>query len=66
MLRLEEGRMGHIDLAPKPQFRTFGSLKKVYPGRMGLLLDMSPRTLEKSYILASYVGESLIQVRIQT
>lgn len=45
-------RMGHIDLAaPVSHIWYF----KGIPSRMGLILDLSPRTLEKVLYFASYI-----------
>ena len=55
-------RMGHIDLAaPVSHIWYF----KGIPSRMGLILDLSPRTLEKVLYFASYIvldkGETSLQ-----
>ena len=57
-------RMGHIDLAaPVSHIWYF----KGIPSRMGLILDLSPRTLEKVLYFASYIvldkGESDLQYK---
>ena len=57
-------RMGHIDLAaPVSHIWYF----KVIPSRMGLILDLSPRTLEKVLYFASYIvldkGETDLQYK---
>ena len=57
-------RMGHIELAaPVSHIWYF----KGIPSRLGLILDMSPRNLEKVLYFASYVvldkGETDLQVR---
>ncbi len=57
-------RMGHIELAaPVSHIWYF----KGIPSRLGLILDMSPRNLEKVLYFASYVvldkGESDLQIR---
>ncbi|MDD3140509.1 MAG: DNA-directed RNA polymerase subunit beta' [Lachnospiraceae bacterium] len=57
-------RMGHIDLAaPVSHIWYF----KGIPSRMGLILDLSPRTLEKVLYFASYIvldkGESNLQYK---
>ena len=50
--KVRRERMGHIDLAaPVSHIWYF----KGIPSRMGLLLDMSPRSLEKILYFASYV-----------
>lgn len=50
--KVRRERMGHIELAaPVSHIWYF----KGIPSRMGLLLDMSPRTLEKILYFASYV-----------
>ena len=50
--KVRRERMGHIELAaPVSHIWYF----KGIPGRMGLLLDMSPRALEKVLYFASYV-----------
>lgn len=50
--KVRRERMGHIELAaPVSHIWYF----KGIPSRMGLLLDMSPRTLEKVLYFASYV-----------
>ena len=50
--RVRRERMGHIELAaPVSHIWYF----KGIPSRMGLLLDMTPRTLEKVLYFASYV-----------
>lgn len=50
--KVRRERMGHIELAtPVSHIWYF----KGVPSRMGLLLDMSPRTLEKILYFASYV-----------
>ena len=50
--KVRRERMGHIELAaPMSHIWYF----KGIPSRMGLLLDMSPRSLEKILYLASYV-----------
>ena len=56
-------RMGHIELAaPVSHIWYF----KGIPSRMGLILDISPRTLEKVLYFASYIvldkGETDLQV----
>ena len=45
--------MGHIELAPR--LRT--SVRKGTPSRLGLLLDISPRNLERVLYFASYNGD---------
>ena len=57
-------RMGHIDLAaPVSHIWYF----KGIPSRMGLILDLSPRTLEKVLYFASYIvldkGETNLQYK---
>jgi len=57
-------RMGHIDLAaPVSHIWYF----KGIPSRMGLILDLSPRTLEKVLYFASYIvldkGETELQYK---
>ena len=57
-------RMGHIDLAaPVSHIWYF----KGIPSRMGLILDLSPRTLEKVLYFASYIvldkGETSLQYK---
>ena len=57
-------RMGHIDLAaPVSHIWYF----KGIPSRMGLILDLSPRTLEKVLYFASYIvldkGETDLQYK---
>ena len=57
-------RMGHIELAaPVSHFWYF----KGIPSRMGLILDLSPRTLEKVLYFASYIvldkGETNLQYK---
>ena len=50
--KVRRERMGHIELAaPMSHIWYF----KGIPSRMGLLLDMSPRSLEKILYFASYV-----------
>jgi DNA-directed RNA polymerase subunit beta' len=50
--KVRRERMGHIELAaPVSHIWYF----KGIPSRMGLLLDMSPRALEKVIYFASYV-----------
>ena len=50
--KVRRSRMGHIELAaPMSHIWYF----KGIPSRMGLLLDMSPRSLEKILYFASYV-----------
>ena len=50
--KVRRERMGHIELAaPVSHIWYF----KGIPSRMGLLLDMSPRALEKILYFASYV-----------
>src|SRR5690625_2582256 len=50
--KVRRERMGHIELAaPVSHIRYF----KVIRSRMGLLLDMSPRALEKVLYFASYI-----------
>ena len=52
MSKVRSERMGHIELAaPMSHIWYF----KGIPSRMGLLLDMSPRSLEKILYFASYV-----------
>ena len=50
--KVRRERMGHIELAAPVSHIWFF---KGIPSRMGLLLDMSPRTLEKILYFASYV-----------
>src|SRR5690554_1692539 len=50
--KVRRERMGHIELAAPVSHIWFF---KGIPSRMGLLLDMSPRTLEKVLYFASYV-----------
>jgi DNA-directed RNA polymerase subunit beta' len=62
--KVRRERMGHIELAsPVTHIWYF----KGVPSRIGLLLDMSPRTLEKIIYFASYVvidpGETPLQSR---
>ena len=49
--KVRRERMGHIELAPVSHIWYF----KGIPSRMGLLLDMSPRSLEEVIYFASYV-----------
>src|SRR5690606_12616171 len=50
--KVRRERMGHIELAaPVSHIRYF----KGIPSRMGLILDMSPRALEKVLYFASYI-----------
>ena len=62
--KVRRERMGHIELAsPVTHIWYF----KGVPSRIGLLLDMSPRTLEKVIYFASYVvtdpGDTPLQAR---
>ncbi len=50
--KVRRERMGHIELAAPVSHIWFF---KGIPSRMGLLLDMSPRTLEKVLYFASYI-----------
>lgn len=50
--KVRRERMGHIELAASVSHIWFF---KGIPSRMGLLLDMSPRTLEKVLYFASYI-----------
>ena len=50
--KVRRERMGHIELATQVSHIWYF---KGVPSRMGLLLDMSPRTLEKVLYFASYV-----------
>ena len=49
--KVRRERMGHIELAAL--FPIYGTLR--IPSRMGLILDMSPRALEKVLYFAQYV-----------
>jgi DNA-directed RNA polymerase subunit beta' len=62
--KVRRERMGHIELAaPVSHIWYF----KGIPSRMGLILDMSPRTLEKVLYFASYIvidkGETNLQYK---
>ncbi|MDF1616008.1 DNA-directed RNA polymerase subunit beta' [Petrocella sp. FN5] len=62
--KVRRERMGHIELAaPVSHIWYF----KGIPSRMGLILDMSPRTLEKVLYFASYIvidaGETSLQYK---
>ena len=67
--KVRRERMGHIELAaPVPHIWYF----KRIPSRMGLILDMSPRLLEKVLYFAAYIvtdpgeGTGLIKKQILT
>ena len=62
--KVRRERMGHIELAASVSHIWYF---KGIPSRMGLILDMSPRTLEKILYFASYVvtdpGESTLAAK---
>ena len=55
-------RMGHIELAaPVSHIWYF----KGIPSRMGLILDLTPRTLEKVLYFANYIGSGRFRTSVQ-